>query len=69
MELRAMTTMPGFDVMELLPAVTIGLGAAFVWMFWELEQRPGHRHKSQLRWAQLTAISQKNGVRNGIARR
>ncbi len=60
-----MTTMPGFDVMDLLPAVIICLGAAFFWMFWELEQQPEHRRKSQLRWAQLIAISQKSGARNG----
>jgi hypothetical protein len=59
-----MMTMPGFDVMDLLPAVIICLGAAFVWMFWELERQPGHRHRSQLRWARLTAISQKSGARN-----
>jgi hypothetical protein len=59
-----MTTMAQFDVMDLLPVVIVCLGAAFVWMFWEIEQRPEHRHKSQLRWHQLTA-SQKDGARHG----
>jgi hypothetical protein len=57
-----MTTMPGFDVMDLLPPVIVCLGAAFIWMFWELERQPGHRHR---RWVQLTAISQKGGARHG----
>jgi hypothetical protein len=58
-----MTTMPQFDVMDLLPAVIVCLGAAFVWMFWEFEQRPEHRYKSQLRWRRLT-VSQKVGARH-----
>jgi hypothetical protein len=56
--------MPQFEVMDLLPAVIACLGAAFVWMFWEIEQRPEHRHKSQLRWHRLT-VSQKVGARHG----
>jgi len=37
-------------------------------MFWEMEQQPEHRRKTQLRWARLTAMSQK-GAATRIARR
>jgi len=47
-----------FDIMDLLPAGIVCLGAAFVWMFWEMEQWPEHRHKTQLRWARLAAVAQ-----------
>jgi hypothetical protein len=59
-----MMTMPQFDMMDLLPAVIICLGAAFVWMFWQIEHRQDHRHKSHLRWHRLT-MSQKDGARHG----
>jgi hypothetical protein len=54
-----MLTAPAFTLMFL--GIVVGLGAAFVWMFWEFEQIKLRRHRA--RFGVVARPPRQNGPR------